>query len=357
MRAHLPPGSSRRAFTLIELLVVISIIAILIALLLPAVQQAREAARLASCKNNLKQIGLALHNYHDTFNKLPIGARRAAPFGHGNSWIVGLLPYLELGNVYDQYVHDISNCSLSLTNPGLTTDADFSVLHCASSPLPRRVSVNSLGNFEMPMPHYTGISGATNSGAYGTMADDGYSPILDTACCLPMNQGRVSGLGMLVPNKSVSFKDTTDGLSNTITVGEISTDSVDPFGNKARVDRGFPAGWAVGTVNYDTPPDMTVFSPAMITPMFTPPPMAATVYNLTTIRYGINVTNGSLPGYFDAAAGVAGANVPLLSEHAGGAQVLMADGSVRFLSENMDLTTLKNMSVRNDSQTISGMSP
>ena len=81
-----------RGFTLIELLVVIAIIAVLIALLLPAVQQAREAARRSQCKNNMKQLGLALHNYHDAANKFPIGTRfsMSAP-----NWRVGLLPYLD----------------------------------------------------------------------------------------------------------------------------------------------------------------------------------------------------------------------------------------------------------------------
>lgn len=355
MRAHLPPGSSRRAFTLIELLVVISIIAILVALLLPAVQQAREAARRTSCKNKLKQIGLALHSYHDTFSTLPIGARRQNP-GFGNSWIVGLLPYLELGNVYDLYEHDIASCGFNASNPALVADADFTTLLCPSSPLPGYVPVPALGNHPTAMPHFVGIAGATNSGAFGTMPDDAYSPTADTACCLPFHQGRISGLGMMVPNHSVAFKDVTDGLSNTLAIGEISTYAQDQLGDQARVDRGFPNGWACGTVNYHSPPDLTLLAPSPFVPASPPPPLAATVHNVTTIRYGINITNGALPGYFDM-PGVPGANVPLLSEHPGGAQVLIADGSVRFLSENMDLGTLKNMCVRNDGETISGMSP
>ena len=103
---------SRRGFTLIELLVVIAIIAILIALLLPAVQQAREAARRTECRNNLKQIGLALHNYHDNFRQFPIPALLSsnAPASGGiggmttsNVWSLAILPFLDQGNVYDMY--------------------------------------------------------------------------------------------------------------------------------------------------------------------------------------------------------------------------------------------------------------
>jgi prepilin-type N-terminal cleavage/methylation domain-containing protein len=86
------PVRQRKAFTLIELLVVIAIIAILIALLLPAVQQAREAARRTQCKNNLKQLGLALHNYHDVFNTMPYGVRFSQPENWGSSFFVSLLP-------------------------------------------------------------------------------------------------------------------------------------------------------------------------------------------------------------------------------------------------------------------------
>ena len=101
----------RRGFTLIELLVVIAIIAVLIALLLPAVQQAREAARRTQCKNNLKQMGLALHNYHDTYNGFPNGNIASAAGGWGMSWYMRILPYVDQAPVFNKL-------TFSGTHPG-----------------------------------------------------------------------------------------------------------------------------------------------------------------------------------------------------------------------------------------------
>src|SRR5688572_22995089 len=104
VRHKSPPPRSRRGFTLIELLVVIAIIAVLIALLLPAVQQAREAARRTQCKNNLKQLGLAMHNYHDTYNAFPaMGVRLYGSGGRNYSWVISILPMIEQGNLYQAF--------------------------------------------------------------------------------------------------------------------------------------------------------------------------------------------------------------------------------------------------------------
>ena len=100
------PQALRKGFTLIELLVVIAIIAILVALLLPAVQQAREAARRSQCKNNLKQLGVALHNYHEVFSTFPNGVVASAVNGWGTSWWARILPYTDQPGLYEQLTFD-----------------------------------------------------------------------------------------------------------------------------------------------------------------------------------------------------------------------------------------------------------
>ncbi len=263
----------RGAFTLVELLVVIAIIGILIALLLPAVQAAREAARRASCSNNLKQIGLALHEYHDTGNKLPIGAKsqvvwdfttnqaRTPPTtnGWGNSWWVGILPYAEGGPVYQQwnqimsYNGDLGTTGNLPTNqippnntapnplyPNVRAAHKFkpAYMTCPSSPLQSSFmtpSVSTLvpaGPAEIVIPTYVGIAGA-----YAPATTLGSSPG-GTAYAMGLNsanvyvyesrssagpQGLIAGGGTLIPNKSTSFAALArDGTTNVIMVGEQS---------------------------------------------------------------------------------------------------------------------------------------
>ena len=117
-----------RGFTLVELLVVIAIIGILVALLLPAVQAAREASRRTHCGNNLKQLGVALHNYHDTNRRFPSGSRshyQASAWVYGHSWIVSILPFCERGTLYDQ----LDMVGLSSPHTGLIYDNGAGAVH------------------------------------------------------------------------------------------------------------------------------------------------------------------------------------------------------------------------------------
>lgn len=320
-------------FTLVELLVSIAIIAVLIALLLPAVQMAREAARRASCQSNLKQLGLALHNYHDAFGMFPIGARKQANMGP--SWYVGLLPFLEQETLFNLLNHDVRDSGANALNAQAAENASLGVMLCPSSPLEAKVVVPLLSNRSVVMAHYAGIAGATSSAQQG-FDDDGFTELRQTACCFdssPINQGAVSAGGVLVPSRPIRIRDIPDGTSTTLCVGEISDYIQDVSGNYHRIDAGHPYGWMSGTLSTGTPPDFTGL-----------PFGAFTLYNVTTIRYPVGIRRFGLPGIDDRG----GPNNPLLSAHAGGASCLMVDGQVRFLSESMNLAVLKRIATRDD---------
>ena len=151
------PVRKRKAFTLIELLVVIAIIAILIALLLPAVQQAREAARRTQCKNNLKQLGLALHNYHDVFNTLPYGVRFSASGENwGSSFFLSLLPYVEQANAFNRV--NMNNWPGWATNFPVYNNLDIPGYTCPSTALPKWRERDGV---KLLIPCYTGIAGVS----------------------------------------------------------------------------------------------------------------------------------------------------------------------------------------------------
>ena len=206
--------SARRAFTLIELLVVIAIIAVLIALLLPAVQSAREAARRISCFNNLKQIGIALHNYHDVHNAFPPGYasnwKRDAgdegtaedDIGHGWGWASMILPQMEQRNVYNAI-----NFGLTMTYPANDT-AQLLRINGYLCPSDNPKPLVPVRDEENTRTVYT-VGSANYVGSFGT-GEIGEAP------------GR--GDGLFFRNSHVSFRDITDGSSQTFAIGERSHD-------------------------------------------------------------------------------------------------------------------------------------
>jgi prepilin-type N-terminal cleavage/methylation domain-containing protein len=214
----------RTGFTLVELLVVIAIIGILVALLLPAVQAAREAARRMSCTNNLKQIGLALHMYHDTHKKLPAGWRGFDPdtgdpfwFGlPGWSWSASILPFLEQSNVEDNLVH----YELPITDPlnEAARTLELKVFRCPSDTGDMTFDLLDGGPSVGPGVSFP-IKMATGNyiGVFGTID---FHHVCHPA--LPDFNGCI-GNGTFTLNRQFRFADITDGLSNTLVAGERSS--------------------------------------------------------------------------------------------------------------------------------------
>jgi prepilin-type N-terminal cleavage/methylation domain-containing protein len=282
----------RSGFTLIELLVVIAIIAILIALLLPAVQQAREAARRTQCKNNMKQIGLALHNYHDVFGVFPMGRNSLKTTEyHGHSCHTRLLPYIDQTALYN-----VMNLNASFVDqpnwntPELTL---ISAYLCPSNPVTEGVDWTGSTN---PAP---GADPKQDS------ARTHYEPISDSG------RGRNPALSLVVANgnglifhdSKKSTRDVIDGTSNTLAFCEIVSNGPGTFSC---------CSWAayadgIGTVNGINAPFRSTAGGV--------PPLGAEMF-------GGNAFSGPA------------------SHHVGGAHFTLADGSVRFLSQNMSQATL-----------------
>lgn len=229
-------SSPRRGFTLVELLVVIAIIGILVALLLPAVQAARESARRTQCTNHLKQIGLAIHNYHDTHKVIPFGSpgnKPATPnFPIAGTWGSFILPFLESGNHYDLFDFNVPMAHANNVTAVTTFVAGYlcpSDVGRAEAILDNRAGGTTYDNPARAMGMwYMGCMGPTHMDSC-PYCPDSTTPSTTSWCCRGNNFGSSAGGGFQPGdyqgmfgrhNKTITFADVTDGLSNTLMVGE-----------------------------------------------------------------------------------------------------------------------------------------
>ncbi|WZO98841.1 DUF1559 domain-containing protein [Isosphaeraceae bacterium EP7] len=322
----------RRGFTLIELLVVISIIAVLIALLLPAVQSARESARRISCVNNVKQLGISLHNFHDVNLNFPASIRPAAT-GAGLTMprIAGLtfmLPFFEQSVMYNAYNQSVN---WSAFENSTVSRSKLNTLICPSSPQGSTVLDGD--------PQIAGIITAWTP-TVNAVTD--YSPTISvdvrlgpTGLNLVGPSGATTGgTGMIPKDKKSTFADVTDGTSNTVAYAESSgRPNVYRKGGKTfgdpttrRVNGG---GWARPASDFSI--DGSSLDGSVI-----PGPCPLNCTN------GEDIGTATFPYPYYASEG----SSEVFAFHPGGANVLMGDGSVRFIKETVGIRTFASLITR-----------
>jgi len=375
---------------------------VLVALLLPAVQAAREAARRMQCSNHLKQIGLAVQNYHDTFQSLPYGARArfvntssTNPTGqqYGPSWYVGILPFAEQKPLSDLLENAMVTNPASLTDmtqstgrvPFHANNQKIAWMLCPSSPLPQ-TEILRAGTFPTcVVPSYAGISGATNHFSNQIASELAFletrlapRTTLTTATAngpnTPGNQSQQSWGGMLSVNECYGMAACIDGTSNTMIVSEKSDyfygdhKGGNTTGTRYRIDPSFGNGgsgqltggwWWMGVQNgYTSSQGQTTWVPA---------------YNVTTIRaYGAPVApQNSVIGFNGKNQNVQGLgtpqttatgnsqgigqtqqNNPLISAHPNVVLAVFMDGHTAAVTKNTPAAIVKRLSTRDDGQQI-----
>lgn len=320
-----PDRNSNRGFTLIELLVVIAIIAVLIALLLPAVQQAREAARRSQCKNNLKQIGLAMHNFHDSNGTLPAGQ---GPYGCcWGTWQVLVLGWLDQGAAMALYQNWGGNDSVY--GDGLAPQSGGTFPRYGAAPNTTNVTARRYAVFTCPSDTPNApIGGITNHNYVANWGNTHYGQTTypgTTVTFLQAPFGTAKDTAAGKRQKGEPLSSITDGTSNTILMSEV-------LQGRGSDLRGFTWwGDASGFTAYEGP--NTTIPDRIYT--------AGYCDNQPLQNLPCAVSDGSNPTRFAAR-----------SRHVGGVHTGMCDGSVRFVSQNINLGTWRGMSTSQGAEVI-----
>jgi prepilin-type N-terminal cleavage/methylation domain-containing protein/prepilin-type processing-associated H-X9-DG protein len=341
--------SSKRGFTLIELLVVIAIIAILIGLLLPAVQKVREAAARMSCQNNLKQIGLAVHNFHDQRGFMPsAGTSDTPPYapanaaGWGSAWTVFILPNMEQDNMFNRFVFTGQSGwgTGASNNCAVASNARIKNYLCPSSPAGDRAPSPHSGT-NIQSNHYVAVTGAVSGLIPGYNETRFYTNNGAANCC----SGGIAGGGgamILGVDVKLALNQIADGTSNVILVSEQNDLLTLDNGTRVTWGTGLLHGWMIGWPRTQTPINGNNVGDAR-------------QFQSTTIRYAINRKTGWPAGTGNTgncgSVGVCqntGSNIPLNSAHSGGVNALYGDGSVKFLRDSLPIQTLAQLATRDD---------
>jgi prepilin-type N-terminal cleavage/methylation domain-containing protein/prepilin-type processing-associated H-X9-DG protein len=345
----MPPLRHRRAFTLIELLVVIAIIAVLIGLLLPAVQKVREAAARIQCSNNLKQFGIAVHNYQSAYGTLPPQTRLNGPASgaHGASFWWVTAEFVEQGNSYNAlpqngtaaFSQGSSWWMGTATAPTAEMDQKRAVVRdlrpkiwrCPSSNLPPTQTVTVAatgGRWEFQWGSYVALAGSSNHRT--------------TDRTLPTGSAHHSAGGTFPGARARAIASITDGLSNTVMIAEQSAYLRGNTQNRTAV---VDSGLTMGAKSSRVPSGDGTWSATGAHDQ-NGIDTDCRCFNVTTVRQAPNppVTANWQLG--------PNCNTPLASAHPGGVNVLRADGSVSFLTDQVDLLTLQNAVDVDDGQVV-----